>query len=155
MRALAHSLTSVASCSFERSVDERYVPDSLARFLISLVRKTREVSGVVLGASPRAAIHRRSETSQRVPRACPARPVVLRCVFEHDLREEAVELTPAAGRSDPLARGNTRGADHDPANPGMEGPLLWLGDRSCDYIGESNKTFGLVCGKVEDRDEKA
>jgi MoxR-like ATPase len=38
-------------------VDETAVPDSVARFLIAVVRKTREVPGIVLGASPRAAIH--------------------------------------------------------------------------------------------------
>ena len=39
------------------TVDATTVPESVARFLIAVVRKTREVPGVVLGASPRAAIH--------------------------------------------------------------------------------------------------
>jgi MoxR-like ATPase len=39
------------------TVDATAVPDGVARFLIAVVRKTREVPGVVLGASPRAAIH--------------------------------------------------------------------------------------------------
>jgi MoxR-like ATPase len=38
-------------------VDATVVPESVARFLIAVVRRTREVSGVILGASPRAAIH--------------------------------------------------------------------------------------------------
>jgi MoxR-like ATPase len=39
------------------TVDATVVPDSVARFLIAVVRKTREVPGIVLGASPRSAIH--------------------------------------------------------------------------------------------------
>jgi MoxR-like ATPase len=38
-------------------VDATVVPESVARFLITVVRRTRQLSGVVLGASPRAAIH--------------------------------------------------------------------------------------------------
>jgi MoxR-like ATPase len=38
-------------------VDATVVPESVARFLIAVVRRTRQFSGVVLGASPRAAIH--------------------------------------------------------------------------------------------------
>jgi len=38
-------------------VDTTIVPESVARFLIAVVRRTRQFSGVVLGASPRAAIH--------------------------------------------------------------------------------------------------
>jgi MoxR-like ATPase len=38
-------------------VDATVVPESVARFLITVVRRTREASGVTLGASPRAAIH--------------------------------------------------------------------------------------------------
>ncbi len=43
--------------ALQETVDATSVPESVARFLISVVRKTREVPGVVLGASPRAAIH--------------------------------------------------------------------------------------------------
>jgi MoxR-like ATPase len=39
------------------AVDETHVPESVARFLIAAVRATRRLPGVVLGASPRAAIH--------------------------------------------------------------------------------------------------
>lgn len=38
-------------------IGETKVPDETARFLVSVVRRTRELPGVVLGASPRAAIH--------------------------------------------------------------------------------------------------
>jgi MoxR-like ATPase len=38
-------------------VDSTVVPEPVARFLIMVVRSTRQLSGVVLGASPRAAIH--------------------------------------------------------------------------------------------------
>ena len=38
----------------QETVDETVVPDSVARFLISVVRKTRELPGVLLGASPRS-----------------------------------------------------------------------------------------------------
>ena len=38
-------------------VDTTVVPESVARFLVAVVRRTREFSGVVLGASPRSAIH--------------------------------------------------------------------------------------------------
>jgi MoxR-like ATPase len=41
----------------QREVDETIVPDDVARFVVALVRKTRELHGVVLGASPRAALH--------------------------------------------------------------------------------------------------
>jgi MoxR-like ATPase len=41
----------------QETVDETGVPDQVARFVIGVVRKTRELPGVVLGASPRAAIH--------------------------------------------------------------------------------------------------
>jgi MoxR-like ATPase len=41
----------------QETVDKTFVPESVARFLISVVRKTREVPGVLLGASPRSAIH--------------------------------------------------------------------------------------------------
>jgi MoxR-like ATPase len=39
------------------TVDATFVPDSVARFLVAVVRKTREVPGIVLGASPRSAMH--------------------------------------------------------------------------------------------------
>ena len=41
----------------QETVDKTFVPESVARFLISVFRKTREVPGVLLGASPRSAIH--------------------------------------------------------------------------------------------------
>ena len=41
----------------QETVNETFVPDSVARFLINVVRKTRELPGVLLGASPRSAIH--------------------------------------------------------------------------------------------------
>ena len=39
------------------TIDATELPEPVARFLIALVRKTRELPGVSLGASPRAAIH--------------------------------------------------------------------------------------------------
>jgi MoxR-like ATPase len=39
------------------TVDETVVPPAVAQFLIAVVRKTREIPGVILGASPRSAIH--------------------------------------------------------------------------------------------------
>jgi MoxR-like ATPase len=41
----------------QETVDATVVPDEVARFLVMLVRQTRELDGVVLGASPRASIH--------------------------------------------------------------------------------------------------
>lgn len=41
----------------QETVDATLVPESVARFIITVVRKTRELPGVVLGASPRAAVH--------------------------------------------------------------------------------------------------
>src|SRR6185295_3375291 len=41
----------------QATVDETFVPEAVARFLISVVRATREFPGVELGASPRAAVH--------------------------------------------------------------------------------------------------
>ena len=41
----------------QETVDATVVPQPVARFLINVVRKTRELPGVLLGASPRAAIH--------------------------------------------------------------------------------------------------
>jgi MoxR-like ATPase len=41
----------------QREVDETAVPDDVGRYVVALVRKTRELPGVVLGASPRAALH--------------------------------------------------------------------------------------------------
>jgi MoxR-like ATPase len=38
-------------------VDATHVPEKVGRYVVSIVRKTRELKGVVLGASPRAAIH--------------------------------------------------------------------------------------------------
>lgn len=38
-------------------IGETQVPDEVARYLIAGVRRTRELPGVLLGASPRAAIH--------------------------------------------------------------------------------------------------
>ena len=41
----------------QETVDATIVPTSVARFIITVVRNTRELPGVVLGASPRSAIH--------------------------------------------------------------------------------------------------
>jgi MoxR-like ATPase len=41
----------------QREVDETEVPEGVARYVVAVVRKTRELPGVVLGASPRAALH--------------------------------------------------------------------------------------------------
>jgi MoxR-like ATPase len=41
----------------QETVDATVVPEQVARFLVSVVRQTRELEGVVLGASPRASIH--------------------------------------------------------------------------------------------------
>jgi MoxR-like ATPase len=39
------------------AVDSTNVPESVLRFLVTVVRRTRELPGVLLGASPRAAFH--------------------------------------------------------------------------------------------------
>ena len=41
----------------QRDIDETHMPDAVARAVIQLVRHTREQPGVVLGCSPRAAVH--------------------------------------------------------------------------------------------------
>jgi MoxR-like ATPase len=41
----------------QREVDETAVPEETAAYVVAVVRKTRELPGVVLGASPRAALH--------------------------------------------------------------------------------------------------
>jgi len=41
----------------QETVDATTVPEPVARYLVGIVRETRSISGVVLGASPRAAIH--------------------------------------------------------------------------------------------------
>jgi len=41
----------------QEAVNDTFVPDSVARFLINVVRTTRALPGVLLGASPRSAIH--------------------------------------------------------------------------------------------------
>jgi len=41
----------------QEAVNDTFVPDSVARFLIKVVRTTRALPGVLLGASPRSAIH--------------------------------------------------------------------------------------------------
>jgi MoxR-like ATPase len=41
----------------QQELDATPVPDEIAMFVVDIVRATREVDGVVLGASPRAAIH--------------------------------------------------------------------------------------------------
>jgi MoxR-like ATPase len=43
--------------SAQREVDETEVPEEVARFIVAVVRRTREIPGVVLGASPRASLH--------------------------------------------------------------------------------------------------
>jgi MoxR-like ATPase len=50
-------VTKTSFIVLQNTVDATTVPESAARFLVSLVRRTRELSGVTLGASPRAAIH--------------------------------------------------------------------------------------------------
>jgi MoxR-like ATPase len=40
-----------------KEVDTTVVPEQVARAVVSLVRRTRELPGVVLGCSPRSAIH--------------------------------------------------------------------------------------------------
>ena len=41
----------------QETIDATAVPEPVARFLIAVIRRTRDLPGVVLGASPRAAIH--------------------------------------------------------------------------------------------------
>jgi MoxR-like ATPase len=41
----------------QQEIDATEVPESVARTVISLVRRTRELPGVVLGCSPRSAVH--------------------------------------------------------------------------------------------------
>jgi MoxR-like ATPase len=53
----ARSSPKDASSSCRKPSTRPFVPDSVARFLINVVRKTRELPGVLLGASPRSAIH--------------------------------------------------------------------------------------------------
>ena len=43
-------------------LDQTLVPEEVARFVVGVVRRTREVDGVMLGASSRAAIHFMSAT---------------------------------------------------------------------------------------------
>jgi len=46
----------------QRELDATPAPDEVIRFIIRLIRRTREEEGVVLGASPRGAIHLLSAT---------------------------------------------------------------------------------------------
>jgi MoxR-like ATPase len=41
----------------QREVDSTVVPQDVVRYIVDVVRRTREIRGVVLGASPRAALH--------------------------------------------------------------------------------------------------
>jgi MoxR-like ATPase len=41
----------------QRELNETEVPEPVARAVVALIRQTRELPGVVLGCSPRAAIH--------------------------------------------------------------------------------------------------
>ena len=41
----------------QQEIDETIVPEAVARYLVEVVRRTRTLPGVELGASPRAAIH--------------------------------------------------------------------------------------------------
>jgi MoxR-like ATPase len=41
----------------QREVDRTKAPDDVVRYVVRLIRTTRELDGVELGASPRAAIH--------------------------------------------------------------------------------------------------
>ena len=41
----------------QRELDETTVPDEVRRYVVGVVRRTRELPGVTLGASPRASIH--------------------------------------------------------------------------------------------------
>ena len=43
--------------SVQQRIDETSVPPDVARYLTRIVRRTRELPGVELGASPRATIH--------------------------------------------------------------------------------------------------
>ena len=49
----------------QETVDSTVVPHSVARFMIDVVRKTREAPGIVLGASPRSAIHLQAATKAK------------------------------------------------------------------------------------------
>ena len=41
----------------QQEIDRTEVPEDVARYVVAVVRKTRELPGVVLGGSPRAALH--------------------------------------------------------------------------------------------------
>jgi MoxR-like ATPase len=43
-------------------LDQTLVPEEVARYVVGVVRRTREIDGVMLGASSRAAIHFMSAT---------------------------------------------------------------------------------------------
>ena len=50
-------LDAVKLAKAQTELDATELPEDVARYLIEIVRRTREIPGVVLGASPRAAIH--------------------------------------------------------------------------------------------------
>ena len=50
-------LSSASLMHAQREVDVTAVPDDVMRFIVAVVRKTRDLPGVQLGASPRAALH--------------------------------------------------------------------------------------------------
>ena len=96
----------------QETVDATAVPDSVARFLITVVRRTRELPGVVLGASPRAAMHllaaskakarlsgRASVTVEDVIAMAPnvlGHRIIVNGVESDDVVREAVRLVSAA-----------------------------------------------------------
>jgi len=41
----------------QRELDATELPDGIRRYIVGVIRRTRELPGVTLGASPRAAIH--------------------------------------------------------------------------------------------------
>jgi MoxR-like ATPase len=50
-------LDAVKLAKAQAELDATQLPEHVARFIVHLIRETRQVPGVVLGASPRAAIH--------------------------------------------------------------------------------------------------
>jgi MoxR-like ATPase len=41
----------------QRELDQTEIEDGVRRYVVGVIRRTRELPGVILGASPRAAIH--------------------------------------------------------------------------------------------------
>jgi MoxR-like ATPase len=102
----------------QEAVDDTFVPDAVARFLVSVVRKTRGLPGVRLGASPRSAIHllaaakAKARLSGRdhatVDDVAAMAPLVLRHRVIADAADPADVVTQAVEAALPAALAETR-----------------------------------------------